>query len=335
MTFQIFIANNVEALEAVNPTHTVEAEFGDSVVEGSSVTLAHHGKRAENLPTVENTTIGISHFDLDTLGGVMRCLGVKDYDGPWKEAKDNDRIDNLLLHALYRGAVHFLITNDKEIHKKARKEQVHRLDQFLSFLQGQTTEEPPPPYVIQECFLHEFDVNQPFFDSLREGYEGFNQWYLGAAADHRKAWCIHVNGTLQAICIHKHEDRPIIIDNGSPLDGNAMKLCTFKVGASIRGRKFGERLLFSAFKYTVEHGIPYIYLHTYGKEHEMLVSLCQDYGFEFAGKYLDRDDVYIKTMSAPHSTKEQIDPLTYAVTYYPNYLDSDIQFRVSVWRIVC
>lgn len=245
----------------------------------------------------------------------------------WRQTSDNDRIDNLLLHALCRGAIHFLVTNDKDIHKKARQaqvqEQVHRLDQFLVFLKSQTSAEHPPPFGIQERFLHEFDVNQPFFNSLRDGYDGFNQWYLSVAADHRKAWCVHVNGKVHAICIYKQEEHPSIVDRGAPLSGYALKLCTFKVGEGVRGRKLGERLLFSAFKYAVEHDIPYVYLHTYGKEHEMLVSLCQDYGFELAGKYQGRDDVYIKSMAAPHSVPHDMGPLTYAMRFYPHYLDAE------------
>jgi len=244
----------------------------------------------------------------------------------WRQSNDNDRIDNLLLHALCRGAVHFLVTNDKGLHKKARQakvqEQVHRIDQYLAFLQSQTTTDQAPPYGIQERYLHEFDVNQPFFDSLREGYDGFNQWYLAAAGSHRKAWCISNERTVDAICIYKQEDSPRIVDDGSSLDGDALKLCTFKVSESVRGRKLGERLLFSAFKYAVEHNMPYVYLHTYGKEHEMLISLCQDYGFEFAGKYQGRDDVYVKSMRAPRSAQAEIDPLSYAVKYYPHYLDA-------------
>lgn len=246
----------------------------------------------------------------------------------WRQTSENDRIDNLLLHALCRGAVHFLVTNDNDIHKKARtahaQEQVHRLDQFLAFLKAQYTVEQPPPFGIQECYLHEFDVHQPFFDSLREGYSGFDEWYLKSARNHRKAWCISENEIVHAICIYKEEDHPVIVDDGVALEGVALKLCTFKVGDSMRGRKLGERLLFSAFKYAVEHGISYVYLHTYGKEQEMLVSLCQDYGFEFAGKYKKRDDVYMKKMSAPDSIPDSMSPLTYAVTYYPHYLDNDV-----------
>lgn len=243
----------------------------------------------------------------------------------WRQSNENDQIDNLLLHALCRGAVHFLVTNDKGIHKKARaaqvQEQVHRLDQFLAFLRSQSTTEQPPPFGIQERYLHEFDVHQPFFDSLRDGYDGFNGWYLRSAGNHRKTWCVSDNGSLKAICIYKEESRPIIADNGVTLDGGALKLCTFKVGESVRGRKLGERLLFSAFKYAVGGDIPYVYLQIYGKEHEMLVSLCQDYGFKLAGRYNDRDDVYVKNMSVPDSVPDGVTPLTYAIDYYPHYLD--------------
>lgn len=108
---KIIIANNAAALKAVNPSHTVEAEYGLEVVEGSNVTLAHHGPRADNpcpclgdninecpynedaqgcaefvekglchQECLDSKSIGISHFDLDTLGGAMRCMGVKEYD---------------------------------------------------------------------------------------------------------------------------------------------------------------------------------------------------------------------------------------------------------------
>lgn len=243
----------------------------------------------------------------------------------WKQEKDNDRIDNLLLHALCRGAAHFLVTNDKGIHRKARQaqvqEQVHYLEQFLAFLESEVGEQAPPPYGIQERYLHEFSVQQPFFDSLREGYDGFNEWYLGAAQSQRKAWCISDNDTVKAICIHKTEDTPCIVDGGPHLDGDALKLCTFKIGHVARGRKLGERLLFTAFKYSMEQHIPYVYLHTFGKEQEMLVSLCEDFGFQFAGKYKGRDDVYLKKMHPPETLTAEIKPLDYAIDYYPHYID--------------
>jgi hypothetical protein len=67
------------------PTATVEAEYGDAVVSGSWATLAHHGSRSHNLcPCLEENRqpppdllIGVSHFDLDTLGGILALCGMK------------------------------------------------------------------------------------------------------------------------------------------------------------------------------------------------------------------------------------------------------------------
>ena len=49
-----------------------------------------------------------------------------------------------------------------------------------------------------------------------------------------------------------------------PINGKALKLCTFKIGEELRGRKFGERMLYTAFKYAFENNYDWIYLHTRG-----------------------------------------------------------------------
>jgi len=68
-------------------TATIEAEFGSDVVEGSLLTLAHHageyqGKPAPCLRLLEGDrppegieVVGLSHVDLDTLGGVLWLEG--------------------------------------------------------------------------------------------------------------------------------------------------------------------------------------------------------------------------------------------------------------------
>jgi len=85
---RILISNNADNLTAAlsgTNSATVEAEYGETVVQGSILTLAHHGDRASrpcpcSLPNMADLgveTIGVSHFDLDTLGGVMAILGRK------------------------------------------------------------------------------------------------------------------------------------------------------------------------------------------------------------------------------------------------------------------
>jgi len=246
----------------------------------------------------------------------------------WRQENENDRMDNLLLHALCRGAVNYFITEDRGIHKKAQKaevgERVHYVAQFHNHLASLSQEELSPPGGIERGFLYQLDVQQEFFASLREGYEGYDQWFKKVAEKKRQAWCITNNETktVQAICIYKEEDTPEIInDRGDKLDGAALKLCTFKVGENIRGRKIGERLLYTAFQYAAEKKIPYVYLHIFGEEQEMLVSLCENFGFQGWGTYKKRDQAYAKTMRPPTSPDAPPDPLEYAIRYYPLYAD--------------
>ena len=91
----IVISSDADNLEAVIraaekdgwESATVEAEYGNRVVAGSWDTLAHHAEgwqdkpcpclHRETRPTPERLIIGVSHFDLDTLGGVLSLLGLR------------------------------------------------------------------------------------------------------------------------------------------------------------------------------------------------------------------------------------------------------------------
>lgn len=82
------ISSNPTTLSAAIAGHasaTVEAEYGETCVEGSVLTLAHHGPRAGNpAPCMASNgcaegveIVGLSHLDLDSLGGCAAILGRK------------------------------------------------------------------------------------------------------------------------------------------------------------------------------------------------------------------------------------------------------------------
>lgn len=78
----------VEFKEKEPVVATVEAEYGDKLVEGDKVTLAHHGSRSANpapcndpnAPVLDGGTILLSHVDLDSIGGVLALQGRKTDD---------------------------------------------------------------------------------------------------------------------------------------------------------------------------------------------------------------------------------------------------------------
>ena len=76
-----------------------------------------------------------------------------------KESNDNDKVDNNILFALYRGAVHVLVTNDEGIHKKAShigiQDKVYRLEQMLLFLKRFSNKPIVHTYTgVQERYLY-------------------------------------------------------------------------------------------------------------------------------------------------------------------------------------
>lgn len=80
---KIFICNNPAGLKDLDAT--VEAEYGDAVAVGTKLTMAHHGPRTgqkapcayDDCSQLGISSIGISHVDLDTVGGILAILGQK------------------------------------------------------------------------------------------------------------------------------------------------------------------------------------------------------------------------------------------------------------------
>lgn len=94
---KIVLAPSYDIAKTINAEATVEAEYGDECLEGTMVTLAHHGPRANN-PAPCNTpdvpvlppfaTVVVSHIDLDTLGGIYALQGRKPEDDRFWEAAE-------------------------------------------------------------------------------------------------------------------------------------------------------------------------------------------------------------------------------------------------------
>ena len=84
---KVLLAPSVELASTIVADATVEAEYGDTCVEGRVVTLAHHGTRSMNpapcnwdVTPLNSGVILVSHIDLDTVGGCLALMGLKPED---------------------------------------------------------------------------------------------------------------------------------------------------------------------------------------------------------------------------------------------------------------
>lgn len=246
---------------------------------------------------------------------------------PWNTpaTSANDACDNEILHALECDAAHALVTEDKGLLNKARARglgnrtyNIQTAEDWLRRLHQPFDVSLPN---IDDVPLHSLtpELAGSFFDSLRHGYDGFDDWFRTKARENRKAWVYRDDaGVLGAICVYDVQLDEVITSEGKRLDGKALKLCTFKVGQSVRGRKIGELFLKAAFRFGSENACEHIFIHANVEKHAYLVNLLADFGFSDVGSYgLDR--VFVKQHPVSPPDPADLSPLQYVQRFYPHF----------------
>lgn len=253
---------------------------------------------------------------------------------PWNDASTgpNDACDNELLYALHCDAVHALVTEDKGIHAKARAkglgDRIYTIQTAEDWLRR--LHEPRKVVLpnIQDAPLYRLtpELTAGFFDSLRNGYPEFDQWFRAKARENRKAWVYRNEcGELSAICVYDVQSDETITDEGLHLRGKALKLCTFKVGETVRGRKIGELFLKAGFRYATENACENLFIHANAERHDYLIRLLHDFGFEEKGTYKG-DLVLVKSHPISMPEANGCAPFDYNRKYFPHFLHGqDIQ----------
>lgn len=247
---------------------------------------------------------------------------------PWNVdgMRVNDSRDNEILYALSLNAANGLVTEDRRIHDKAKSlgiaNRVYTIqtanDQLLR-LHRQVVIALPNVIDVPLYSLTP-QLGSAFFNSLREAYP-FNEWFARKAQAGIRAWISNdESGGIGAICIYDRQTRERITAD-LVLPGEALKLSTFKVGDTNRGRKIGELFLKAAFRYASEHVLEHIFIHGDMDKHHFLFDLLVDFGFEYVGSHPGsdgRDAVYLK-----HHPVVAPDPrppyLEYHCKYFPHF----------------
>lgn len=246
---------------------------------------------------------------------------------PWNDVhtSPNDACDNEILYALECDAVHALVTEDKGLLTKAR---VRGLDSRTYNIQTaedwlRRLHQPHDVSLpnIDDVPLHNLtpELSDPLFESLRDGYAGFDECFRRKARVSTKAWVYRADsGVLGAICVYDIQSDEVITDAQERLEGKALKLCTFKVGQGVRGRKIGELFLKAAFRFGTENACEHIFIHADVEKHSYLVNLLIDFGFGERGSY-GSDRVFVKAHPVAPPEFVGLEPLDYVRRFYPHY----------------
>jgi len=214
--------------------------------------------------------------------------------------KHNDLVDVTLLHALNIGAADFLVTQDRGLHERARRfsselgRRVLHVADAVDLLR--TTFEPKesPVRFVEEVSANTIPLEDGIFDSLREDYAPFDQWWREKCVrEHRSCWIVD-DGSIAGLIVRKDEFAGKT-DATLPAE-KILKICTFKVRPEKRGFKLGELLLKKVFWFAQRNAYDLVYVTTYPAQ-VALIDLIEYYGFQHTKTKSDGELVYEKTFS--------------------------------------
>jgi len=201
------------------------------------------------------------------------------------EEGSNDWVDNQLIIALHRDAVHYLVTEDRKLRNKAVRisphlsQRVLNLSEALRFVQVLFDQLPEPPPAVKSVTAFDLDETDPFFDSFKSDYKVFEAWLRKCRLEHRKAWIIDgQTNRYAAVAIVNPENKNLV-----EIEGRKLKICSFKVASENYRYYFGELLLKTIFQYAISNRYDYLYITVYPK-YESLTNLLEEFGFQNIGQ---------------------------------------------------
>ena len=238
--------------------------------------------------------------------------------------KPNEYVDNALLYSVYKDAVDFLITEDGGMHKKATrlgiKDRVLSLEDALEiFKKDFRDEKVHHPPAVKEEFVYNLNINDPFFDSLKEEYGEFETWFKKISREGRKCW-VHLrgDGAIGALLIYKVENETI--DSIPPFPAkNRFKMATFK--ATHTGYKIGELFIKLSVEYCIKNDLTEMYLTHFTQPDDYLVDLITEYGFVKVARKRNGEDVFVKELLADTRKIESLYPIKISKIFYPSFYD--------------
>lgn len=215
-----------------------------------------------------------------------------------------DKNDTRLVNEVFCGCVDLLVSEDKKIHKKA--ESLGISDRVLyidSFIEKCLVENPSlvnyKIQTVQEKCFGNIDLNDPFFDSFRQDYDGFNGWFARKSGE--TAYVCYEHAKVCAFLYLKVEDVTENYTDINPLFSpkRRLKIGTLKV--TLNGYKIGERFVKIIIDNALRFKVSEIYVTIFENTVEQLrlVRLLQEYGFYKHGTKTSKsgiESVYVKLM---------------------------------------
>ena len=227
----------------------------------------------------------------------------------------NDEIDDQLLFEVYCGRADVLITEDRKMHRKAGRlgiaDKVFSINAFISKVSADYPDLIEYKALnVKKELMGNIDVRDPFFDTFRPAYKGFEKWFA-RKSDEEAYICRSDNNDIIGFLYLKTEDETENYSDITPAftPKRRLKVGTFKVEAS--GFRLGERFVKIIFDNAIARNVDEIYVTLFKDRDELkrLYDLLRRWGFcEYGVKVTDgqQETVLVKKLGTYDTTKPVI-----------------------------
>lgn len=128
------------------------------------------------------------------------------------------------------------------------------------------------------ALFKEIDLNDPFFNSLKNDYKEFSLWFDKKSKQNEGAFVFkNSNGYLEGFLYLKKENEEL--NDIEPIQPKKQRLKIGTLKINPHGTRLGERFIKKAFDIALVRNIDEIYVTLFDK-HEALLTLFKKYGFE-------------------------------------------------------
>ena len=147
-------------------------------------------------------------------------------------------------------------------------------------------------------YLSELDINDSFFDSLKEDYPEFEEWYNKKAEEGKQAFAyIDENGIGAFVMLKKGEREEISLDSQLLPARSRLKISTLKLSERVEGIRLGEGAIGIALWNWLESDDEEIYVTVFDK-YRKLIEMLQKFGFELTGYNSRHEGVYLRSKNS-------------------------------------
>jgi predicted nucleic acid-binding protein len=201
----------------------------------------------------------------------------------------NDRNDSALLNELAQRRVDVLVTEDRNIHRKARDLELSlRVFTIDNLLEKFTSENPEladyQVLSVRKEYFGNMNLGDHFFDSFRDDYPDFDAWFT-KKSDETAYYCQDERGNVVAFLYVKPEGPDENYSDIRPAFSRKkrLKIGTLKVVSN--GFKIGERFIKIIFDNAILFDVDEIYVTAFdkGENHLRLIQMLMDWGFVHHG----------------------------------------------------